>query len=114
MAKVTKQRAAFDSFARTMLKCTLVNKLEEGSGPLAPDMVAKIDQVIEAADVSVLSQTAEEEMLKRVDFKTFQKVEKLLSSDEVKDTLVAAQEVGAAVQVEIYAVLNELFGGDQA
>ncbi len=110
MPKITKQRAAFDDFARTMLKCTLVQKLQEGGNELSEDFLQKIDIVISNADVSSLSKTSEEEMLKRLDFKTFEKVEKMLGSEDVKKTLIAAQEVGAAVQVEIYAVLNELFG----
>lgn len=110
MAKATKaQRDFFDTFSKNVLVNSLLIKLESEGTTLPQETVQQIIAVIDASDVSVLSQALGDKMLELVDFKTLVKVEKFLNSPEAKQALAAAQQVGAMVQDEVYAVLGEIF-----
>lgn len=110
MKKLTKKQVEFfDNFARNMLVNTLLIKLDS-EGRLPPQEVQdQIAAIIATADVSVLSKAVGEKLLEEVDFAVLVKVEKFLNSPEAKKAMVAAQKVGAAVEEEIYDVLNEIF-----
>lgn len=113
MAKATKaQRDFFDKFSRNIVVNTLLIQLEKEGTVCPPETVQKIVAVVEQADVSLLSQAVGDKLLELVDFKTLQKVERFLTSEEAKRAMTAAQTVGAVVQDEIYAVLGEIFKED--
>lgn len=110
MAKLTKvQVEFFDKFSRNILTNTLLIKLEgEGNLP-SQEVQDQIALIIGAADVSLLSQAVSDKLLTMVDFKTLQKVEKFLNSQEARQAMIAAQQVGALVETEIFAVLSDIF-----
>lgn len=111
MAKLTKkQREVFERFARNILVATLVQRLQEEGTEIGAEDLDKINKVVDTADVSSLTQAAGEKMLELVEFPVFVKVEKFLTSPDAKQALYAAQQVGIAVQEEVYEALNEIFG----
>lgn len=109
MALTKKQREFFDRFSRNILVNTLIMRLDQAGMALTDEDVAKINLVVDSADVSSISKAASEKLLEKVDFATLVKVEKFLTAPETKKALDAAQEVGIAVQVEVYDTLNQLF-----
>lgn len=110
MSKFTKkQQIFFERFARNTVINTLLLQLTAEGTEVPPETVAKIVAVIDAADVSLLTQTVGDRLLERVDFALLLKVEKFLTSSEAMRAMTAAQEVGALVQDEIFTVLREVF-----
>ena len=109
MALTKKQREFFDRFSRNILVNTVVLRLEQQGTILDQDTLDNVNKAVESIDITSLVESAGEKLLERVDFATLVKVEKFLTNPETQKALTAAQEVGIAVQVEVYEILSQLF-----
>lgn len=108
--KLTKEQVAFfDTFARNILVNTLIIKMESEGQHVTEELQAQIFAAISVADVSLLSKAVGDKLLELVEFETLVQVEKFLTSPEARKAMRAAQEVGALVQDEIFAVLANVF-----
>ena len=110
MAKLTKkQREFFDKFSRNILANTILMDINAKGHEVTDEVAERVVDIVSRQDVTTLSEAVGKALLEKVPFATLVKVEKFLNTDEAKDAMKAAQEVGAAVQDELYALVHEMF-----
>lgn len=104
--KLTKgQKEFFQGFAFNAVSTLLVGVHEmNGSDVPAEVLIAQV----QALDMTELVQEIGEQFLARVPFKTIQKVDKFLKSDEAVSVVVASTEVSNAINDSLVEVITRL------
>lgn len=115
MAKLTKtQKAFFEKFAKNILTNTILMDMTSKGFEVTDEVVVQVQKLVDQQNVDSLVTAVGTAMLERAEFKTLVKVEKFLNSEEARTATRAAQEVGATVQEELYALIHEMFAKPEA
>lgn len=104
--KLTKvQREFFSGFANNAVTTLLAGVHDlNGSDVSVDEIIAQVQNT----DLTGLVQEIGEQFLSRLPFKTLQKVDKFLKSDEAVSVVVASSEVSDAIQDSLVEVITRL------
>lgn len=110
--KLTKvQREFFDNFARNAVVGTLAPILDYKGIEISQE---QLSEAVATVDVTELRDAIAEKFLEKVDFKSLQKVDKFMKTQEFLDVVSASTVVHAAVQVELLNVIAPLIPQEEA
>ena len=110
-AKLTKgQREFFNVFARGAVAGILGPVLEFKGVEISEEQLAA---VIDTIDLTDLTRAIGQQFIARVDFKTIQKVDKFMKSEEFAKVIQASSEVNALVQAELVQAIAPLIPADE-
>ena len=107
--KLTKaQKEFFTDFTRNALKNLLISQVHSDY----LDTVKPVaEQVVEAADVAVLSQAVGEKFLENIDFNTLKRVDKFLKSEDYQRSVEASAVALAGLHQEIGVMVQDIARG---
>lgn len=97
----------FERFAKNILTNTVLIQLSEGGNTITDELSSSVKQVIDSKDCSSLTNAVGVALLERVEYKVLVKVEKFLVSEDARQAMIAAQEVGNLVQEEVFDLLRD-------
>lgn len=110
--KLTKaQKEFFTVFAQNAVAGILIPVLEHQG--FKPD-VDVVQDVVKGLEMKSLVNAIGKSFLDRVDFKSLQKVDKFMKSEEFMKIVAASAEVNALVQDELIAVVSPLIPQEKA
>lgn len=111
MAKLTKkQTEAFERFTKGIVANTILLAAADQGMPVTDEIVEHIKSIVTDVDTKELSTKVGTQMLEKVSFAEFQKVEKFLLLEDTVRVMNAANEVGFAIREEVVAIVADLFG----
>jgi phage-related baseplate assembly protein len=98
----------FERFAKNIITNTVLIQLSEAGNTITDDLSQTVQEAVNGQDVSSLTEAVGVALLERVEYKTLVKVEKFLVSEDARQAMTAAQEVGNLVQQEVFDLIEVL------